>query len=75
LLLSGGRSASCCSLKNFKSINTQYGQRDGDQILREIAGFISQMEARAMAYRIQGVEFAIVVSRMGREEYERCFRR
>jgi len=60
-------------LKNFKSINTQYGQRDGDQILREIAGFISQMEARAMAYQIQGVEFAIVVSRMGREEYERLF--
>lgn len=60
-------------LKNFKSVNTQYGQRDGDRILGEIAKFISQLDVRVLTYRIQGVEFAIVVPNMKDEEYERFF--
>lgn len=60
-------------LRRFKAINMQYGQRVGDRILGEVAQYLSQMDVRALAYRVQGVEFALVVTKMEPEIYESFF--
>ncbi len=60
-------------LRNFKIINNQYGQRVGDSILNVVAQYVSQIDARVLAYRMQGVEFALIVTRMKDEEYESFF--
>lgn len=57
-------------LRNMKSINIQYGQRAGDRILSAVAQYLSQLDMRALAYRVQGAEFALIVSKVESFEYE-----
>lgn len=60
-------------LRNFKQINGQFGQRTGDAFLLAVARFLCQMDQRVIAYRTSGVQFTLVVSKMGQYEYERLF--
>lgn len=60
-------------LKNFKQVNGQFGQRTGDMLLREIAQFLSHLELRAAPYRTSGVQFTLVATKMGKNEYEAMF--
>lgn len=60
-------------LRSFKTINTQYGQRVGDRILSAVAQYLSQMDVRALAYRVQGAEFALIITKMESCEYESFF--
>ena len=60
-------------LRNFKSINVQHGQRAGDRVLSMVAQFLSQTDLRALTYRVQGAEFALIVTKMNDEDYESFF--
>lgn len=62
-------------LRNMKTINIQHGQRAGDRILSMVAQHLSQMDIRAMAYRVQGAEFSLIVTKMGDAEYEAFFQK
>ncbi len=62
-------------LRNFKSINVQYGQRAGDRVLSMVAAFLVQLDFRALTYRVQGAEFALIVKKMESEAYEAFFAR
>lgn len=58
------------SLRKYKTINAQYGQRIGDEFLREIGQFFSSLNSKVNAYRFSGVEFALVASDMDDVAYE-----
>ena len=60
-------------LNNFKAINIQHGQRAGDRVLSAVARYLSQMDVRALAYRVQGAEFALIVTKMENDDYESFF--
>lgn len=60
-------------LKNFKSINGQFGQRAGDALLHAVGAFLTTLDPRAVAYRTSGVQFTLVVKRMEQEDYESLF--
>ena len=57
-------------LKNFKQVNGQLGQRMGDKLLCEVAAYLSHLEVCATPYRTSGVQFTLVVTKMGKNEYE-----
>jgi diguanylate cyclase (GGDEF)-like protein len=60
-------------LRNFKTINVQHGQRAGDRVLSMVAQFLSQTDLRALTYRVQGAEFALIVTKMNDNDYETFF--
>ena len=57
-------------LKNFKQVNGQLGQRTGDKLLCSVAAYLSNLDTRATPYRTSGVQFTLVVTKMGKNEYE-----
>jgi len=59
----------------YKLVNSQFGQRAGDAVLREVGAFLSSLDPRAAAYRFTGVEFALVAVDMPEQAYEKLFRR
>jgi len=62
-------------LRNFKSMNVQYGQRAGDRVLSMVASFLAQLDIRVLTYRVQGAEFALIVRKMEHDAYEAFFAR
>jgi predicted signal transduction protein with EAL and GGDEF domain len=60
-------------LKNFKQVNGQLGQRAGDALLCAVGAFLAHLEPHATAYRISGVQFMLVVTKMSQEAYEALF--
>lgn len=63
------------SLRKYKLINAQHGQRAGDEFLRKVGWFFSSLDPKATAYRFSGVEFAVVIPNMTDEAYEALVRR
>ena len=61
------------ALRNFKQVNGQLGQRAGDALLYAVGGYLSHLEARAVAYRTSGVQFTLLVTNMTHEAYESLF--
>ncbi len=47
------------SIDNFKGFNQQYGQDKGDNILKEISRFLTELVPKYNVYRYAGDEFAI----------------
>lgn len=47
-------------LRNFKQINTRYGQRTGDMLLKKIAVFLQTEIKASQKCRFSGVEFALI---------------
>ena len=62
------------SLRKYKTINAQYGQRVGDEFLREIGKFFSSLDPKVSAYRFSGVEFALVATALKDAAYEGLLR-
>lgn len=60
-------------LKNFKQVNGQLGQRAGDAMLCAVGNFLMNLEPRAMAYRLSGVQFTLLVKEMDQADYEALF--
>ncbi|MDO4572359.1 MAG: EAL domain-containing protein [Clostridia bacterium] len=57
------------SIRNYKDVNTRFGQRGGDAFLREIGNYLYGLRGVA-AFRFTGVEFAILSRWSGGAEYE-----
>lgn len=49
------------SLRNFKQINSTYGQQSGDIFLRDICRYLCSITDTGLVYRFKGDEFAILV--------------
>ncbi|MEA5003218.1 MAG: GGDEF domain-containing protein, partial [Christensenella sp.] len=55
------------SLKSFKTLNDNFGQHNGNQILRAVAAYLQSISAGNLVYRYSGDEFAILVRRIDKE--------
>ncbi|MBA4348112.1 MAG: hypothetical protein C0413_04600 [Clostridiales bacterium] len=60
-------------LKNFKQVNSQVGQRAGDSLLCSVGYYLKNLEPYATAYRISGVQFTLLITKMQTEAYEALF--
>lgn len=60
-------------LKNFKQVNGLLGQRAGDAMLCSVGKYLSSLEPHAVAYRISGVQFTLLITKMQQEAYEALF--
>jgi len=60
-------------LKNFKQVNGQLGQRAGDTLLCAIGKYLELLDPHAAAYRVSGVQFTLVVTKMQKPAYEALF--
>jgi len=60
-------------LKNFKQVNGQLGQRAGDTLLCAVGKYLELLDPHAAAYRISGVQFTLVVTKMQAPAYEELF--
>ncbi len=58
------------SLRKYKLVNNQFGQRVGDEFLLEIGRYFSSLNPKVTPYRFSGVEFALVAVHMPTNEYE-----
>ena len=61
------------SLRDYKRINSRFGQLFGDELLRELGRYLMSLDKRIVACRYSGVEFALVLSDIPEEEYARLF--
>jgi len=48
------------SLKDFKNVNSMYGQKNGDIILKELSTYLIQLVGRVNVFRYSGDRFAIL---------------
>jgi len=48
------------SLKDFKNVNSMYGQKNGDIVLKELTHFLVQLVGRVNVFRYSGDRFAIL---------------
>jgi len=48
------------SLKDFKNVNSMYGQKNGDIVLKELTNFLVQLVGRVNVFRYSGDRFAIL---------------
>jgi len=60
-------------LKNFKQVNGQLGQRAGDTLLCAVGKYLELLDPHAAAYRVSGVQFTLVVTKMQKPAYEGLF--
>lgn len=60
------------SLRNYKQINNQFGQRAGDGFLHGIGQFLQALRKDAIAFRFSGVEFALILRNIDETDYENC---
>lgn len=60
------------SLRNYKQINNQFGQRIGDGFLHGIGQFLQALRKNAIAFRFSGVEFALILRDIDEADYEDC---
>lgn len=51
------------SLKNFKTVNDNFGQHNGNLMLRAVAEYLRTAARRSLIYRYSGDEFAILPGR------------
>lgn len=51
------------SLKNFKSVNNNFGQQSGDLFLQEIVKYLREAVAPCPLYRYSGDQFAVLLER------------
>lgn len=63
------------SLRKYKLVNNQFGQRVGDEFLLEIGRYLSSLNPKVTPYRFSGVEFALVESHLPTQEYEELLAR
>lgn len=63
------------SLRKYKLVNNQFGQRVGDEFLLEIGRFLSSLNPKVTPYRFSGVEFALVEAHLPTQEYEELLAR
>lgn len=48
------------SLKDFKNVNSMYGQKNGDIILKELSEYLIQLVGRVNVFRYSGDRFALL---------------
>lgn len=58
------------SLREFKQVNTLYGQAIGDAILREVSQYLISLHSRPEIYRFKGDEFALIFKKETKIEVE-----
>lgn len=63
------------SLRKYKLVNNQFGQRIGDEFLLEIGRYLSSQNPKVTPYRFSGVEFALVAVHLPTQEYEELLAR
>ncbi|HWP21496.1 MAG TPA: EAL domain-containing protein [Candidatus Cryosericum sp.] len=63
------------SLRKYKLVNNQFGQRVGDEFLLEIGRYFSSLNPKVTPYRFSGVEFALVEVHLPTAEYEELLKR
>ncbi len=64
--LAPGDALMVLDLDHFKKVNDTYGHREGDEVLRKLAGFLSRApRERDQAFRMGGEEFLIVLEGTG----------
>lgn len=63
------------SLRKYKLVNNQFGQRIGDEFLLEIGRYFSALNPKVTPYRFSGVEFALVEAHLPTSEYEELLTR
>ncbi|UTV30087.1 GGDEF domain-containing protein [Photobacterium atrarenae] len=63
-------------LDNFKHVNDQYGHKQGDELLREIAALlVKTAPTGSQAYRIGGDEFVVLLPCEDQQRYNRWIER
>jgi diguanylate cyclase (GGDEF)-like protein len=58
--LGGGYSIAMCDVDHFKMLNDTHGHETGDQLLKMVAGRLSQVAGGGRAFRYGGEEFLVV---------------
>lgn len=58
--LGNNYSLAMVDVDHFKKVNDNYGHDVGDQVLRQLAGYLKNVDGGAKAYRYGGEEFTIV---------------
>lgn len=59
------------SLRDFKQINSRFGQSVGDLFLKEVCGWLQRLAGEKNVFRFGGDEFAVLIRDGGREEVGR----
>jgi diguanylate cyclase (GGDEF)-like protein len=61
-------SVALADIDTFKNINDTYGHDFGDEIIKEIAGIFTEIDASKEVYRYGGEEFLVFFEGMSKEE-------